>query len=114
MITSVPLRNGRLVERGFNQSRVLACEISKEFGIPFSEILSKSKNTRHQNELSREERLVNLEGSFKANPGNALRGAKVLLIDDVMTTGATLNECSKVLLHSGAKVVRCFTLARGA
>ena len=69
--------------------------------------------TRRQNELSREERLVNLNGAFRVKDGTDICGSNILLIDDVMTTGATLNECAGVLLSGGAKSVTCFTLARG-
>jgi len=113
-IAFVPLENGRLRKRGFNQSRMLALAISKRYGIPLSDCLEKKKHTRHQNELSRDERLVNLNGAFGVKDNaTGLTGKYVLLLDDVMTTGATLNECAKALLTAGAKEVRCLTLARG-
>lgn len=114
MISFVPLQNNRLRERGFNQSRILAFHISKGSGIPLSDTLKKTRRTENQNELSRSRRLLNLNGAFeiKKNTGS-LAGLKILLVDDVMTTGATLNECAKTLSEAGAREIICFTLARG-
>ena len=113
-ITFVPLENSRLRERGFNHSEALAYNIAKAFNIPLLDTLEKVKTTRLQNELSRDERLVNLKDAFRTKKDlQPLEDLKILLIDDVMTTGATLSECSKVLRQAGAKEVRCFTLARG-
>ena len=78
-----------------------------------SKALEKRSRTRRQNELSRDERLTNLKGVFEVKENAGLNGAKLLLIDDVMTTGATLSECAKSLKSAGAKEVRCLTLARG-
>ncbi|MFA4980995.1 MAG: ComF family protein [Candidatus Omnitrophota bacterium] len=113
IITCVPLQNNRLRERGFNQSRILAFNISERAGIPFADTLEKRVSTRHQNELSRDERLSNLKGAFAVRAEADIYGLAVLLIDDVMTTGATLSECSRALRDAGAKEVRCLTLARG-
>ena len=113
LITFVPLYNGWLSEREYNQSGILAAAISREFKIPVSKALEKTARTRRQNELSREERLTNLTGAFKSKDDAAIDGARILLIDDVMTTGATLSECAKILKGAGAGEVRCLTLARG-
>lgn len=113
IITFVPLHNRRLRERGFNQSNMLASNLSKEFDMPIRDILEKSISTRHQNELSRSERLTNLKSAFRVRDGVSIKDLRILLIDDVMTTGATLSECTKVLLSDGAKEARCLTLARG-
>ncbi len=114
LITFVPLQNARLRERGFNQSRILAFHISNSSGIKLSDILEKTRRTRHQNELLRDDRLSNLKGAFRVKKNtDSIAGLRVLLIDDVMTTGATLNECSKVLSEAGAREIKCLTLARG-
>lgn len=113
IITFVPLHDARERERGFNQSGILAAKLSKESGIRFSDTLKKTIATRHQNELSRNDRLINLKGAFKIRDGAMIEGLNVLLVDDVITTGATLDECAKTLLDNGAKKVNCFTLARG-
>jgi competence protein ComFC len=113
MITFVPLHPRRLWEREFNQSKVLALSLAKAWGISLADTLEKTRATRPQNELSRKERLTNLANAFRAKRSAALKDKKILLIDDVFTTGATVNECSKVLRASGAAGVRCLTLARG-
>lgn len=113
IITFVPLGNARLKKRGFNQSGLLAFNLSKRFDLPLIDTLEKAAATRNQNELERKERLINVRGAFKARKGLDLKGSRVLLIDDVMTTGATLDECARILSEAGARAVRCFTLARG-
>ena len=112
-ITFVPLQKSREKQRGFNQSKALAQNISKVSGIPLAETLQKIKKTRPQNELVKSDRLTNLGGAFDVRRGAKLDGKRILLVDDVMTTGATLNECAGTLLRAGAKEVRCFTLSRG-
>jgi ComF family protein len=114
-VTFVPLHPRRLAERDFNQSELLARLMAAALELPFASCLEKIKNTGHQNELPREKRLHNLKGAFRAKSGGRkfITGASVLLIDDVMTTGATLDECSRTLLEAGAREVRCATLARG-
>jgi len=113
MITVVPLHKKRLREREFNQSLLLASPISKEFGIPTENMLEKIRQTKYQNELLRNERLKNLKDAFCIRNKSDVQEKKILLIDDVITTGATLSECSKTLLIGGAKSVTCLTLARG-
>jgi ComF family protein len=113
MVTFVPLRKSRLREREFNQSEMLARDLAAEFGLKVSGSLRKIKRTRPQNELARSERLVNLKGAFRAENPCGIRGERILLVDDVMTTGSTLSECAAVLREAGAGGVRCLTLARG-
>lgn len=113
LVTFVPLHSGRLREREFNQSKLLASKISDRFKIPLADTLDKTKATRNQNELSRSERLVNLGGAFKIRRAAHVIEKSVLIVDDVMTTGATLSECARVLKAAGAIEVRCLTLARG-
>jgi ComF family protein len=112
-ITFVPISSRRFADRGFNQSELFAKDISKMFGVPVIDLLKKIKKTANQNELSRDGRLLNLKNAFKVRRGPVIGDLRLLLVDDVMTTGATLNECAKALLASGAKDVRCLTLARG-
>lgn len=112
-ITFVPMRYLRLRVRGFNQSKLLAHNVSRALGIPLLDSLKKTKITRPQNELGRDKRLINLKGSIRAVNKGKISGLKVLLIDDVMATGSTLDESSKALLDSGAMEVRCLTLSRG-
>ena len=115
VITFVPIHRKRLNERGFNQSELLASCLGKAVGIPVKNFLEKRQQTKNQNELSREERLCNINGTTCVNPEAALeiKGVGVLIVDDVMTTGSTLNESSRALLAAGAREVRCLSLARG-
>lgn len=112
-IVPVPLSMKRLRERGFNQSLLIARIVSKEKGIPMLiDILLKKKETPPQIGLSAKERLSNLKGAFEVK-GN-IEGMRLLLVDDVMTTGATVTECSKELMKAGAKEVIVLTLARSS
>ena len=113
VITAVPLHKTRIEEREFNQSLLLAHRIARAFNLPVKNILEKKSRTKYQNELSRGERLVNLKNAFKIRGREDISGLDILLIDDVMTTGATLNECARTILSGGARNVTCFTLARG-
>jgi len=108
----VPLHRQRLRERGFNQVLLLAKEISFQTGIPYRKtILQKKKPTIPQVTLSGLERERGLRGAFHVIGKQGLAGKSVLLVDDVYTTGATVNECSKVLRRGGAKRVDVLTLA---
>ncbi len=113
LITVVPLHKERLRCREFNQSLLIANPISKEYSIPLKNTLEKTRRTRYQNELLKSERLKNLEDAFSVSPTTEIKGKRILLIDDIITTGSTLGECAKTLLNGGAKSVACFTLARG-
>jgi ComF family protein len=112
LLIPVPLYTRRLRERGFNQSLLLVRELSRRTGIPYRKsILQKKKSTIPQVNLSGVEREKELRGTFHVIGKEELSGLSVLLIDDVYTTGATVNECSKVLLRGGAKRVDVLTLA---
>lgn len=112
-VSFVPQYDGLTGNRDYNQSQVLAGIIAREFGLPLLDSLKKARRTKPQNELSREERLINLIGAFSVRDKRAVKGMKILLVDDVMTTGATLDECAKTLLENGAREVRCLTLSKG-
>jgi len=110
-IMPVPLHLSRKRERGYNQSRILAEEISKTVSVPLLEkVLIRKKKTKDQTHLSPEERERNVRGAFVARADSTLRGKKVILVDDVMTTGATLKECARVLKQAGAREVIGVTL----
>jgi len=113
VVTCVPLHRSRMREREFNQSMSIARGIAKELALSAKDTLEKTKRTNYQNELTKSERLTNLKGAFRVRDNAGIEGKSVLLIDDVMTTGATLNECGAALLSGGADSVTCFTLARG-
>ncbi len=112
-VTAVPLSAKRLKEREYNQSRLLAAEISETFALPLLDALIKTRSTPPQSEMRRESRLTNIKDAFGMREGVNLNGRNVLLVDDVLTTGSTLNECARVLAEAGAKKVIALTLARG-
>lgn len=113
IIVPVPLHKKRLKERGFNQSLLLAREISKKHNIPIDYLnLKRIRWTEPQINLKGEERLKNVKGSFAVENARVFKNKNILLIDDVYTTGATVKECSKVLKKTGAKGVFVLTLAR--
>ncbi|HUL21956.1 MAG TPA: ComF family protein [Thermodesulfobacteriota bacterium] len=112
VLIPVPLHRQRLRERGFNQALLLAEELSRRTGIPsLKTILKKKKPSLPQVNLSRVERERGLRGAFHVAERKELLGKSVLLIDDVYTTGATVNECSKALVKGGAERVDVLTLA---
>jgi ComF family protein len=112
-IIPVPLHVTRLRQRGFNQSLILAHELSNTFSLPLLfDNLERVRQTRPQVELSGSERIKNVAGAFSLRRPDEMRDRDVLLIDDVYTTGATLNECARVLKDAGASRVTALTIAR--
>jgi len=112
IVTSVPLGLVRLKERGYNQATLLARPIALFFDMPFSsQVLSRTRETRSQVGLTVLERQDNMNGAFQARSDIA-QGKTILVIDDVATSGATLNACAKALLEAGATRVYGFSLAR--
>jgi len=110
-IVPVPLTRASLIKRGFNQSLLIARVIARELGIPLRmDSLHKKRETLPQVGLSATERRTNLRGAFGVH--DDIRGQQLLLVDDVMTTGATVRECAKTLVRSGAREVIVLTLAR--
>lgn len=112
VIIPVPLHPRRLRQRGFNQSELLAKVLGKYFGIPVVDALERIRDTKAQFDLPREERLRNVTGAFKVSQFNLVYNKRILLLDDIYTTGATIAECSKALKIAGAKRVEVLTLAR--
>ncbi len=112
LLIPVPLHKQRLRERGFNQALLLVKELSHRTGIPYRKrILQKVRPTLPQVNLSGVEREKAVRGSFEIVRKEELEEKRILLVDDVYTTGATVNECSKVLLAAGAERADVFTLA---
>ena len=112
IITSVPLGLVRLNERGYNQANLLARPIALYLNIPFSsKVLFRTRETRTQVGLTVTERQENMEGAFIARH-ELVYGKNVLVVDDVATSGATLNACAKALMDEGASNVYGFSLAR--
>jgi ComF family protein len=111
-IVPVPLHPKRLRWRGFNQSVILGEEVARLWGIPMDPlVLLRAKETLPQTQLSEEERRSNVRAAFTVNPRKSVRDRSLLVLDDVYTSGATVNECSRALLRAGAKEIYVLTLA---
>lgn len=115
LLIPVPLHKTRLNERGFNQSWLIAKDMADAFFVSSGEnILRKKYNSKHQADIKpREERLNNVRDNFVLTDAETIRNKTVILVDDICTTGATLNECARFLKESGAKRVIGFVIARG-
>lgn len=112
IILPVPMHEKRMKERGYNQSLLLASEVARECNIDLYEgVLIRNRDTESQTHLSRMERVHNVKGAFDVIGKKAIQGKAVLIIDDIMTTGSTLNECSKVLKQEGAREIYCLAAA---
>ena len=113
LVTWVPVSKKREHERGYDQAYLLARETARHWGIEPVRLLRKTRNNAAQSGLSSAaERRGNVLGVYEAENTDKIRGAKILLIDDILTTGATLGECVRVLREAGAADVVCATLAR--
>ncbi|MBI3317303.1 MAG: ComF family protein [Candidatus Omnitrophica bacterium] len=110
-IVPIPLDPGRWLEREFNQAEILAAEISRSLKIPVKNLLGKHSLAEKQSRLSKKERLIHLRGAFFLKTKNTVHGLRFLLVDDVMTTGATAQEAAKTLKNAGAKHVDLWALA---
>jgi len=111
IVTPIPLSRGRSRQRGFNQAGLIGKAVAETFSISYQDsILIRNKETKAQHQKPRQERFKNMENAFKAEKD--LVGQKILIVDDICTTGATLLEASRALYQVGAEEVRCFTLAK--
>jgi len=111
IVVPVPLFRGRLWQRRYNQAALLAKEFADIRGLRYEPLLRRNRNTGSQGHLSAAERKRNVKGAFSVIKGCDIRGKTIMLVDDVMTTGATLNECAKTLKKAGAARVIVLTLA---
>jgi len=112
-IIPVPLHYWRMLGRRYNQSLLLARALSNASGLTLLDHgLKRTRHTKQQVGMSRTERQKNVKGAFSVTDKEAVKGKTILLIDDVMTTGATLNACTQTLLKAGASQVNVLTLAR--
>ena len=112
LVSWPPLSKKRLRERGYDQARLLAEKVGKELGLPVVRTLQKEHRPAQSGLDGREARRTNLLGAYTAVDAEAFRDKRVLLVDDVLTTGATLSECARTLRLAGAEAVVCTTLAR--
>ena len=113
LLVPVPLHSTRQRERGFNQAAELATLLSRRCGVPAESVLKRIRYTTTQTRLDREQRMENLRGAFRLRDKASVQGRHLLLIDDVFTTGSTVDECARVLRQAGAASVRVATVARG-
>ena len=111
-LVPVPLHARRLRWRGFNQSALLADGLGRRAGIPVRHWLERTRETDQQARLGADERWANVSGAFAVGAGANPSGLHLLIVDDVLTTGATLSACAAALLTSGAAAVSAVTLAR--
>lgn len=114
VITSVPLSRERQTKRGYNQSEEIARALCTRLDLPYKRLLKRTRNTRPQFDLKKEERLKNIKDAFVLNNSATIPTIEpiVLIVDDVSTTGATLRECAKVLKRRGTKKVLGASFAR--
>ena len=116
IILSVPMHPRRLFKREVNASDILAKNIAKRLGLKYSaKILKKIKNTPPQSKLLRSERINNIKYSFSLhkNKETEIKNKNVLLVDDLFTTGSTVNECARLLKGASSGRIEVITLARG-
>jgi competence protein ComFC len=112
VIVPMPIHWFKKWQRGFNQSDILAREIGKKWNVPVRSVIRRKKATRPQAGLTNAKRRANMQGAFKMMRGKPLAGMRVLLVDDVVTTGATASACARVLKRAGAAHVALLALAR--
>jgi ComF family protein len=113
LIVPVPLHGQRKRERGYNQSALLAARLARDMVLPWSEAaLTRTRDTPPQVGLTDARRFENLRSAFRSHHAGLVRGKRILLVDDVMTTGATVASASAALLEAGARSVSVLTVAR--
>ncbi|MEO7501845.1 MAG: phosphoribosyltransferase family protein [Gemmatimonadaceae bacterium] len=116
-VVPVPLAPSRKRERGYNQSAVIGAELARLWKIPmWDDVLTRTRATRTQTELTPGERLSNVAGAFRVreNARAKLRGGHVVLVDDIVTTGATLSACAAALFDAGSRIISYVTFGRAA
>ena len=114
VLVPIPLHPAKFKKRGYNQSELLANELSKRLSIPVeTHLLERTKKTKDQKKLSGNQRLKNTVGAFHM-PQNGVKYKKIILVDDVYTTGATLDEASRTLISGGLKNIYFVTVAIGS
>ena len=112
-LLAVPLHRNRLRERGFNQAHLLISRWAEAQGVAFDHsVLIRHRKTQPQTGLALERREQNIKGAFAVQKPESVKGKKIILVDDVYTTGATINECAGNLMSAGAEYVDVLTLAR--
>ena len=110
--TSVPLHRKRQRQRGYNQSQLIGKELSALLNIPYVEVLEKHKDNEIQHTLKAKYRIKNVKNAYGLIDRKLVKNKNVLIVDDIITTGCTLGECSKVIRNGGAKCVACCTFCK--
>ena len=111
VVVPVPTKASTLRQRGYNQCDLLGKSLCSHLKVPFCTVLKRTDDAREQVGLTGEERRRNVEGTVKVVNGNAVSGKRVLVVDDVLTTGATVSECARVLKRAGALDVYAIAVA---
>ena len=112
IITSVPLHKNKYKKRGYNQSCLLGKEISALLHIPYVEVLEKHRDNEIQHTLKGKDRIKNVKNAYRLIDSKLIKDKNILIVDDIITTGCTLGECSRVLEKGGAKGVFCCTFCK--
>jgi len=113
IITEVPIHKKRKAERGYDQSKLIAKEVAKGLEeIKYLQLLKKNVNNSRQSVLQREERLVNVKNAYWVLNKEIIKDKKIIIFDDIYTTGSTVNECARILRENGAREVLALTLAK--
>lgn len=113
MIVPVPLHADRLKERGFNQTALIFSAWADKQKLIWADVLTRTRPTAPQWELNLKERRANIKGAFKVTRPELVAGKHILLVDDIFTTGLTMNECARILKQAGALTVKGLALASG-
>lgn len=111
LVTFVPLSEKSLLERGYNQSEILAKKVSEKLDLPLAATLKKIRETENQHKITASKRKTNLENAFCLIESAELKGKTVILCDDIKTTGNTFFHCSSILFENGVKDVYCLSAA---
>lgn len=113
IIIPVPIHRKRKISRGYNQSELIAKKLSYKFKIPiYTDVLKKQINTLPQSSLGKNDRIENVQNVYKVEKVQKIINKKVIIMDDIYTTGATANECKKILQSAGASKVGIITIAK--
>ncbi len=111
LLVPVPTATSRVRQRGYDQARLLARELNRQTGLPYLDCLARHGQT-HQHGTSRQERLLQLESAFRVKNSRTVQNKHILLIDDVVTTGATLTSAAQVIKNTGARYIEALVFAR--
>lgn len=112
LVTCVPMNSKKIWKRGFNQCELIAKSVSRAINTPYYSVLTEKNDSGKQNELGFRDRFLNVIGRYKVKSKVRFQNKTVLLVDDIFTSGATINECARILLENGAFQVFSLSIAR--